>query len=281
MRNFITRTLTALVYVLLLISCTIYSPVTSFLFFGFVASACVVEFCSIVNRHTKATVVSPINGMAAFLLVAAMWLQAIGSSSATHMYALYGLVLIYLMVSELYRKNEDPLHNLALTFFAQAYIALPFALLPMLSVNHNSETQTPVYSWILPLVLFAFIWINDTGAYLSGMSLRKIFTAKLFPSISPKKSWVGSIGGGLLTIAASIGAFYLFPETFSMWKWMGFAAVVILAGTWGDLVESLIKRQLNIKDSGSILPGHGGFLDRFDSALLSIPAATIYLSLVS
>ena len=280
MRNFITRTLTAAVYVILLVGCTYYSPVTSFLFFGIVATACVMEFSSIVNRHAGASIVTPLNGISAFLLVASVWLHTIGSATATHMLALYGLVLIYLMVSELYRKNEDPLRNLSLTFFSQVYIAIPFSLLPLMSVNVDPTTNAPVYSWVLPLVLFIFIWINDTGAYLFGMSLRKIFTAKLFPRISPKKSWVGSIGGGLLTIAASVAASYLFPETLKLWQWIGFAAVVVLSGTWGDLVESLFKRHLDIKDSGNILPGHGGFLDRFDSALLAIPASLIYLYLI-
>lgn len=276
MRNFIIRTLTAIVYVALLIGCSIYSPVTSFLFFGIIATACTWEFSNLVNRNCGSHVVSPLNGSSAFLLVASMWLMAIRSDSAPKMFALYSLLLIYLLVSELYRKHENPLKNWALTFFSQIYIALPFSLLPLLSVQSNAEGTAPVYSWVYPLMLFAFIWINDTGAYLVGMSLRKVFTAKLFPRISPKKSWVGSIGGALLTLAASALAHHFIPGTFNLWQWMGFALVVVFAGTWGDLVESLIKRQLNIKDSGSILPGHGGFLDRFDSALLAIPAAIIY-----
>lgn len=279
MRNFIIRSLTGIIYVILLVGCTIYSPVTSFLFFGFVSTACILEFSSIVNKHLGAKVVTPINGMAAFLLVAAVWLYSINSENAAHMFAIYALVLIYLLISELYRKNENPLMNWALTFFSQLYIALPFSLLPILSVTNNTETNTLAYTWVYAIALFVFIWINDTGAYLCGMSLRKIFTAKLFPRISPKKSWVGSIGGGILTIASSVLAYHLYPEL-NLWQWIGFAIVVIFSGTWGDLIESLFKRHLNIKDSGNILPGHGGFLDRFDSALLAIPATVIYFSFI-
>ncbi|MBQ2519408.1 MAG: phosphatidate cytidylyltransferase, partial [Bacteroidaceae bacterium] len=100
------------------------------------------------------------------------------------------------------------------------------------------------------------------------------------PSISPKKSWVGSVGGGLLTLLLSVVAWRVFPDTLSLWRWLGFALVVVVFGTWGDLVESRLKRQLGIKDSGQILPGHGGLLDRFDSALLAIPAVVAYFVLL-
>ena len=128
--------------------------------------------------------------------------------------------------------------------------------------------------------MFVFLWVNDTGAYLCGYLFVK---HKLFPRISPGKSWEGSIGGGILVIAVAVLVWYLTEQYqlnqlgLSALEWAGLGLTVVIFGTWGDLVESLFKRTLGIKDSGNILPGHGGMLDRFDSSLLAIPAAVVYL----
>ena len=134
------------------------------------------------------------------------------------------------------------------------------------------------YDMLLPLSIFIFLWTNDTGAYCSGSLFGK---HKLFPRISPAKSWEGSIGGGIFVIIAAIIIGYLANDgaahRLSIPGWVGLGLVVTFFGTWGDLVESLFKRTLGVKDSGTILPGHGGMLDRFDSSLMAIPAAVIYL----
>ena len=135
------------------------------------------------------------------------------------------------------------------------------------------------YDMLLPLSVFIFLWTNDTGAYCSGSLFGK---HKLFPRISPAKSWEGSIGGGIFVLiaAAIVGYFANSGETLhtlNIPEWMGLGLVVAVFGTWGDLVESLFKRTIGVKDSGNILPGHGGMLDRFDSSLMAIPAAVIYL----
>ena len=279
MKNLITRTLTGVVYVLLLVGCTIYSPVSAFFFFAIVAAATLWEFGTLMNTHVGASLPRPINAMAGVVLVAAVWLSAIASPQTAQMFALYGLLLLYLLVSELYRRADNPLRNWTLCFASQLYVAVPFALLPLLSIVYNAEAGTLAYNWIYPLALFIFLWVNDTFAYLCGCSLQKYIPTKLFPRISPKKSWIGSIGGGLFTLAASVIVYYWQPDTMPLGRWLGFALTVVVVGTWGDLVESLIKRQLGIKDSGHILPGHGGMLDRFDSALLAIPASVIYFML--
>ena len=129
----------------------------------------------------------------------------------------------------------------------------------------------------LPLSIFIFNWVNDTGAYCTGMLFGK---HKLFERISPKKSWEGSIGGSVFCIISSFILAHFFPFM-STGVWIGLALTVVIFGTWGDLTESLLKRRLGIKDSGNILPGHGGMLDRFDSAILAIPAAVVYLYVVS
>ena len=281
LHSLIIRTLTGAVYVLLLVGCTIYSPVSAFFFFAVVAAATLWEFGTLMNTHLEARMPRPINAMAGVVLVAAVWLSAIASPQTSQMFALYGLLLLYIIISSLYRHSEKPLKDWALCLASQLYIAVPFALLPLLSIVYDASSSTLAYNWIYPLALFIFLWVNDTFAYLCGCSLQKYIPAKLFPRISPKKSWIGSIGGGLFTLLASIIIWWWQPETMPLLRWLGFALVVIVFGTWGDLVESLIKRQLGIKDSGNVLPGHGGMLDRFDSALLVIPASVIYFILTS
>ena len=281
LRSLIIRTLTGAIYVLLLVGCTVYSPVSAFFFFAIITAATLWEFGSIMNTHVHVRMVRPVNSLAGFVLVAAVWLSTLASPQTAKVFALYGLLLMYMIVSELYRHAKTPVRNWAFCFASQVYVALPFALLPLLSIVYNEETGDMAYSWIYPLALFIFLWVNDTFAYLSGMSLRKIFPAKLFPRISPKKSWIGSIGGAVFTLVASFLVYYWQPDTMPLERWIGFAVVVIFFGTWGDLVESLFKRTLGIKDSGNILPGHGGMLDRFDSSLLAIPAAVVYLYTIS
>ena len=280
MKNLVTRTLTGLVYVVLLAGSTIYSPVSAVFFFGIVAAATLFEFGTVMNNHAGASIPRAINALAGFILVAAVWLFCIGSASASHIIALWALLSLYIMVSELYRHSQDSIRNWSLALASQLYVALPFALLPLLSISRDDMAGRMVYTWIYPLSLFIFLWVNDTFAYLSGLTLHKFFPWKLFPSVSPKKTWVGSIGGCLFTLLASVAIWYVQPGTLSVLQWLGFAAVVVVSGTFGDLVESHLKRQLDIKDSSHILPGHGGLLDRFDSCLLAIPAVTIYFLLL-
>lgn len=188
----------------------------------------------------------------------------------------YLVLLIYLMISELYLQRKSPLNNWAYAMFSQLYIGLPFAMLNVLAFQTNSLTNSAEYNPILPLSIFIFIWLNDTGAYCVGSLFGK---HRLFERISPKKSWEGSLGGGTIAIGSSIAmaSYFTFLNTV---EWIGLSLVVVVFATWGDLTESLLKRQLGVKDSGQILPGHGGMLDRFDSALMAIPAAVVYLYLI-
>ena len=185
----------------------------------------------------------------------------------------YLFLLLYVMITELYLKKANPLGNWAFSMLSQLYIALPFALLNILAYHNSPENSSVTYNPILPLSIFVFIWLSDTGAYCVGSLIGK---HRLFERISPKKSWEGSVGGAVFSIASSLIFAHCYPF-FSIAQWAGLAAVVVVFGTWGDLTESLMKRQLGIKDSGNILPGHGGMLDRFDSALMAIPAAVIYI----
>ncbi|MCD8301549.1 MAG: phosphatidate cytidylyltransferase [Prevotellaceae bacterium] len=272
MRNLLTRSLTGLVYVVLLVVCSL-NPMSAFAFFALVSAATLWEFSTLMNAFQRAEISRPINSLAGILIASAVWLYSAGAANARAMFALYGFTLLYLLVSELYRKSRNPLRNWSLTFASQIYIALPFALLPTISVTPEG------YTWVYILALFIFIWVNDSGAYVAGSLLHNVFPAKLFERISPKKSWVGSIGGAVLTLVAAY-VLYRFDKSLSLLQWLGFALVVVVFGTWGDLVESMLKRQLGIKDSGKVLPGHGGMLDRFDSVLLAIPAVIIYFVVI-
>jgi phosphatidate cytidylyltransferase len=187
----------------------------------------------------------------------------------------YLLLIIYLFVSELYLKRENPVLNWACALLSQFYVALPYALLNVLAFSPNHDNGAD-YNPMIPLSVFVFIWLNDTGAYCVGSLIGK---HRLFERISSKKSWEGFIGGCIWVMSFSFVFAHFFP-VFSLAKWIGLALTVVVFGTWGDLIESLLKRWLGVKDSGYILPGHGGMLDRFDSALLAIPATVIYLFLV-
>ncbi len=272
-QNLLVRSLTGAAYVALLVGCSMH-PMTALVFFSAVSAATTWEFSSLVRRFYGAEVSCPINALASVLLASSVWLYSAGAANTKEMFALYGFTLIYLLTTELYRNSPNPLKNWSLTFASQIYIALPFALLPLLSVTPYG------YTWVYVISMFVFIWVNDTCAYLVGNALHNKFPAKLFERLSPKKTWVGSIGGALFTLAVAVGLSY-WDRSLTLLQWLGFAAVVVLFGTWGDLVESMLKRQLGIKDSGNVLPGHGGMLDRFDSALLAIPASVLYFVFIS
>ena len=279
MKNFIIRAITGLLFAAVLIGSIVYSPISLIVLFSIVTALTIWEFGTIVNDHAGANVNRMINAAAGFYLVFATGWYQLGLISARE-FTPYLLTLIYLLVSELYRQEENPLKNWAYGFAAQIYVALPFALLSVLGLNYDSFNNNMRYDFIFPLSVFIFLWMSDTGAYLVGSLLSRYFPAKLFPRISPKKSWVGSIGGGVLCLVAAWAIYTFEPRYLELWQWMGLGLTVCVFGTWGDLVESLLKRQVGIKDSGNILPGHGGLLDRFDSALLAIPAAVVYLYMV-
>lgn len=279
MPNLLLRALTGSLYVAALVGCMLIGSLSFALFFTTVAVLAVWEFATIVNRATGASVNRFITAIGAGAFVLAMW-QCCTIGPSYQLFLPFIVTLLYLLVSELYRSEGDPLANWAFAFAAQLYVTLPLSLIFLLAFRYDAMSDTLPYDWRLPLAVFLFLWTSDTGAYLCGSTLSRHFPAKLFPRISPNKSWVGSIGGGVLCLLLAAGLWWIFPDRLSLPAWLGLGAVVCVFGTWGDLVESLLKRRLGIKDSGRILPGHGGMLDRFDSALLAIPAAVVYLLLI-
>ncbi|MBO4906259.1 MAG: phosphatidate cytidylyltransferase [Bacteroidaceae bacterium] len=266
MNNLIVRALTGAVFVAVMVGGMLYGPLTFGLLFLVITALTTWEFTGIMSARDDVSLNRMITTVASCCLFLGSWGYANGLAQTPAAFAPWLLSLIYLFVEELYLQEDSPLNNWAYTMMAQLYIALPFSLLCFLESSYQS-------AGMLSLSIFIFLWCNDTGAYLSGSLLGR---HKLFPRVSPGKSWEGSIGGGLLCVGVSqLVAHYV--TVLPPLVWAGFALVVVVFGTWGDLVESLLKRSLGIKDSGNILPGHGGMLDRFDSSLLAIPAVMIYL----
>lgn len=181
-------------------------------------------------------------------------------------------IFFFSFVAEIFRKKSQPLVNIAITILGIFYIVFPLALLSLMNRPFG------IYFWNLPVLLGGYLiltWLYDTGAYLFGKQFGK---HKFFERISPKKTWEGIIAGIVVAVVTSVGMFYL-VQVVRLTDWLVICLLVVIFGTLGDLVESLIKRSLNLKDSGSILPGHGGILDRFDSIFLSAPFVFLYLFL--
>ena len=276
MKNFIQRAITGILFVAVLVGCIIGGPLSFGFLFCLISALATFEFCNLVNRQEEVSINRNICTLGSIFLFFCFFYYGINPAE-TGIFIPYLALLIYLLVSELYLKKKNPINNWAYSMMSQLYVGLPFALLNVLAFQNNMEISVSQYVFILPLSVFIFNWVNDTGAYCTGMLFGK---HRLFERISPKKSWEGSIGGAVFSILAGFALSYLFP-IMSTWQWIGMALTVVVFGTWGDLTESLMKRHLGIKDSGNILPGHGGLLDRFDSTLMAVPAAVVYLYIVS
>ncbi|MCF0255036.1 MULTISPECIES: phosphatidate cytidylyltransferase [Bacteroides] len=275
--NFIQRAVTGVLFVTVLVGCILYSPFSFGILFTIISALSVHEFARLINQNGEISLNKTITSLGGAYLFLALMSFCTQQSVGARVFLPYLALLLYLMITELYLKKKNPTGNWAYSMLSQLYVALPFALLNVLAFQNSPETGSVTYNPILPLSIFVFIWLSDTGAYCVGSLIGK---HRLFERISPKKSWEGSIGGGAFSIASSLAFAHFFPFM-SWWQWAGLATVVVIFGTWGDLTESLMKRQLGIKDSGNILPGHGGMLDRFDSALMAIPAAVVYLYALS
>jgi len=193
------------------------------------------------------------------------------------------LFMIYMLI-ELFSTNEQPITRVAYTIAGIMYVSVPFGLLTLIPWSFGfagcfrlDGTAGPVYQFEIIFAILFLIWANDVGAYFIGKSLGK---HKLFERISPKKTWEGSIGG-LVTAMIFTYLLHYFYGIYSIPVWMGLCIIVVISGSLGDLVESMIKRTLQVKDSGMLLPGHGGFLDRFDALIFAIPFVYLYLTLIN
>lgn len=206
-------------------------------------------------------------------------LQALSFNLGAILIAVPCLLFMTYMLIELFASKEQPILRVAYTIAGILYIAAPFGLLTLIPWGSPGGCVLPdlsAYRFEIIFALLFLIWANDVGAYFVGKSIGK---HKLFERISPKKTWEGSIGG-LVTAMLFTYLLYYFYGIFTIPVWMGLCVIVVISGSLGDLVESMIKRTLQVKDSGTLLPGHGGFLDRFDALIFAIPFVYLYLTLI-
>lgn len=278
MKNLIIRSITGFFFVAIIVV-ALMGPVSTEFLFALVTGLGIWEYCGLVNNIKGVQVNRLISTVAGVYFFLAMGGFCSGIVQSGAVFVPYLLTVVYLFISELYADTENAVNDMAYTMLGQMYIALPLSMINVLVFNATPEGDV-AFNSLLPLSVFIFLWANDTGAYCSGSLFGK---HKLFPRISPGKTWEGSAGGAVLVLIAagiigySDNSMAAAEGSMSIPQWLGLGLVVVVFGTWGDLVESLFKRTLGIKDSGNILPGHGGMLDRFDSSLMAMPAAVLYI----
>jgi len=297
--NLLIRSLSGLIFLIIMLGMLSVGSITFYLLISLIIVLSVIEYGRLVRYYniTIPTYYIVLIGLSLFTL---SFLASLKVVSTIWFYLILVPLLFFLFVGELYRYHKKPMHNIAFSILAIVYIVIPLSLLNGLVfiereslINNNfldinnydsfiSDTsifipdQTIIYSPLIIIGYLSIIWIYDTFAYLFGVSFGK---HRLFERISPKKSWEGLIGGAVLTLALT----FFYPKIFHILTWQNWfilALIVIFSSTFGDLVESMFKRALSLKDSGNIMPGHGGMLDRFDSVFLSAPIAYLYIQII-
>lgn len=271
MNKVIVRTITGIVYIALLVAATVCGSYVFLAVYGLLLAFGMGEMLSLCAKGERpnplTAAIDIVGGLAIF--ASAYLYCSRPCPGANPVWAIIGYSMLR-GIAQLYLKT-DAIRNLAISYMSLFTVALPMSLLCMLYFEPDGNGPSTLLACLI------FIWVNDTGAFCVGSLIGR---HRLFERISPKKSWEGFFGGLFFTVIAGIiiGVYFPghFPE-FTLTQWIGLAAAVTVFATWGDLIESAIKRSAGKKDSGKLLPGHGGVLDRIDSLLLVIPAALIYI----
>lgn len=264
------RFIAGIIGVTLIVGCILYSDLTFMLMFCAISMFTQLEFYKLLglDGNQPLTFYGTLCGVVLVVLTFVIEKGLIAFEN----YFLISPLLAMIFFIKLYKKNDlKPFTNIGFTFLGLIYVALPFSLLVVMAMRRGE------YNYEIILGSLFLLWATDVGAYFAGT---KFGRRKLFERVSPKKSWEGAVGGML---SAAVVAFILgiYFQTFEPWKWYCIGAIIVVTGTYGDLVESLFKRSIAIKDSGSSIPGHGGFLDRFDGLLLSAPFIVTFLKIFS
>ena len=268
------RLTTAVIFVVIMIAGLYTGPYTFNLLFLIIAGGCLWEFFGLtLDRHTRRDRFRKAFGIALglvpFLLVSALSLGYVRDTEGfvTLSSLLFAPFVFTIFIYELYSHSDEPFANIAFMILGLFYIGIPFALVDFIAFEGTNFYYRVVFGLLL------LTWVNDTGAYLIGSQIGK---TPLFPRISPNKTWEGSLGGAVITILFGYLLHLVFMEI-GLVEWLGLAVIVAIFGGLGDLVESMLKRSVGVKDSGNLLPGHGGLLDRFDAFIFVVPFATAYL----
>ena len=278
-KNLVTRTLAGVVLVAVIIAATVWSPYSFGLLFMLISLLATQELLKLLTKRT--TFLGGVSALL-FLAIYAEHASMFSERMIVIVWVVYGMSLLAAMIGQLWNTKTDPLEAWMHTAYSQIYVALPFALINMIAFFRGQFTP------VLVLSMLVFIWANDSFAYLTGSLFGR---HRLFERVSPKKSWEGFIGGNLFAlVAAYVMSIVDQPlsnllvghngASLELWQWLVFAQIVVVFGTFGDLVESLLKRRLGVKDSGVAIPGHGGWLDRFDSLIFAAPVVACYLYLL-
>jgi phosphatidate cytidylyltransferase len=267
--NLVQRAITSLVGAVLILAALIYSDWTYFLIFATILGMSQMEFYKLSGLDGMLPLKSfgTILGLLIFTLT---FLVEKEQFPHEYLYLIFPLVSLTFFI-KLYKKTDKkPFTGVAYTYLGIFYVAVPISLLNLAVFSVDA-----VYHYEILVGCLLILWASDTGAYFAGTRFGK---TKLFERVSPKKSWEGFLGGAFsaLVVAFVLSQYFVVLED---WKWLVIAGIIIIAGTYGDLIESLFKRSIEIKDSGSVLPGHGGFMDRFDGLVLSAPFITAFLKI--
>lgn len=260
-----TRAITALFFVAAMLASVLCGPYVFTAFYLLLATACLYEFYTMFDQQPA----SPAKGLGIGLgfvgfaiLINHIWLLFEPS-----LLPLLGVLAPIVFLNQLFKTDKNPFHGVALTLLGWLYVIVPFYCFFLLAFVHDS------FAWQLPMGFLFMLWANDTGAYLTGRAFGK---HKLFERISPKKTWEGFVGGILSAVLVAL-SLANYTEVLEIWQWIVCGILIGVVGTLGDLTESMLKRSLNVKDSGKLLPGHGGLLDRFDGLLLAAPVVYLFL----
>ncbi len=293
MKNVLTRSLSGVFLVVIVIGSVWFNSLTNYFLFLFILIFGLYEF----YRFAKAVDYYPNEklGIASGIIIYTVSYLTAANILPINFLGIIIPLLIFISISEMYRQKKHPINNISITIMGLVYIVLPLSLIHFLVLSTKSNIdidsndiinsipslkanfQTIYYHSFIIIGYFIIQWVSDTGAFVFGISFGK---HRLFERISPKKSWEGAIGGFITTIGAAFLTNYLFPQL-GLKNWIFISLIITLFGIFGDLIESLFKRSVNVKDSGKIMPGHGGILDRFDSTLIALPMVYFYLQIIN
>jgi len=266
-----TRAITGFFFIIVMLSSFLFGHYPFGIFFLLLSALCLREFYGLIKQTglNPNTITGLINGVFIYVIFAFITYQ---DSLVLHkLLFLLTLTISAIFVQELFKKSPAPFTNIAYTLAGLVFVCLPFTFF------HGLAYIKGYFNFHFPLAFMLMLWSNDTGAYLVGMKFGK---HKLFERHSPKKTWEGFIGGVVISGGASFIIGHYFMDLH--WQqWLTMAVLISCFGTIGDLIESMFKRSINVKDSGGILPGHGGLLDRFDGLLIAAPIVYTYLYLIS